>query len=436
MGSEMCIRDSISTGSLFILLGILVLLSAYFSSSETSMMSINRYRLKHLGNEGNKGALRVQTLLERPDRLIGLILIGNNLVNIAASAVATVLGLRLYGDMGIAIATVVLTLVILIFSEVTPKTVAALYPEKVSFPASFFLLPMLKVLYPLVFLVNGITNFILKLLRISTDDSDSGSLSREELRTVVHEAGAMIPKKHQDMLVGILDLEKVTAEDIMVPRNEIVAIDINHEWKDIQKQLINSQHTRVLLYRDSIDDAVGFVHVRDALRLLSKDEFTKSSLLRAVREIYFTPESTPLHTLMYKFQAVKERIGLVVDEYGDIQGLVTLEDILEEIIGDFTTSMVPDHSKEADTQQDGSVLVDGSANVRELNKEMDWHFPTEGPKTLNGIILEYLEDIPEANISLRLAGYPLEIIEMKDNVVKTVRIMPQFYLAQDNNKAD
>jgi|TARA_R110000744_G_scaffold9682_10_gene30784 Mg2+/Co2+ transporter CorB len=428
--------DDISTGSLFILLGILVLLSAYFSSSETSMMSINRYRLKHLGNEGNKGALRVQKLLERPDRLIGLILIGNNLVNIAASAVATVLGLRLYGDVGIAMATVVLTLVILIFSEVTPKTVAALYPEKVSFPASFFLLPMLKILYPLVFLVNGITNFILKLLRISTDDSGSGSLSREELRTVVHEAGAMIPKKHQDMLVGILDLEKVTAEDIMVPRSEIVAIDINHEWKDIQKQLINSQHTRVLLYRDSIDDAVGFVHVRDALRLLSKDEFTKSSLLRAVREIYFTPESTPLHTLMYKFQAVKERIGLVVDEYGDIQGLVTLEDILEEIIGDFTTSMVPDHSKEADTQQDGSVLVDGSANVRELNKEMDWHFPTEGPKTLNGIILEYLEDIPEANISLRLAGYPLEIIEMKDNVVKTVRIMPQFYLAQDNNKSD
>jgi len=428
--------DDISTGSLFILLGILVLLSAYFSSSETSMMSINRYRLKHLGNEGNKGALRVQKLLERPDRLIGLILIGNNLVNIAASAVATVLGLRLYGDVGIAMATVVLTLVILIFSEVTPKTVAALYPEKVSFPASFFLLPMLKILYPLVFLVNGITSFILKLLRISTDDSGSGSLSREELRTVVHEAGAMIPKKHQDMLVGILDLEKVTAEDIMVPRSEIVAIDINHEWKDIQKQLINSQHTRVLLYRDSIDDAVGFVHVRDALRLLSKDEFTKSSLLRAVREIYFTPESTPLHTLMYKFQAVKERIGLVVDEYGDIQGLVTLEDILEEIIGDFTTSMVPDHSKEADTQQDGSVLVDGSANVRELNKEMDWHFPTEGPKTLNGIILEYLEDIPEANISLRLAGYPLEIIEMKDNVVKTVRIMPQFYLAQDNNKSD
>jgi Mg2+/Co2+ transporter CorB len=428
--------DDISTSSLFILLGILVFLSAYFSSSETSMMSINRYRLKHLGNEGNKGALRVQRLLERPDRLIGLILIGNNLVNIAASAVATVIGIRLYGDMGIAIATVVLTLVILIFSEVTPKTIAALYPEKVSFPASFILLPMLKVLYPLVFLVNSITNVILSILRISTVENDDNSLSREELRTVVHEAGAMIPKKHQDMLVGILDLEKVTAEDIMVPRSDIVAIDINHDWKDIQKQLVNSQHTRVLLYRDSIDDAVGFVHVRDALRLLSKDQFTKSSLLRAVREIYFTPESTPLHTLMYKFQAVKERIGLVVDEYGDIQGLVTLEDILEEIIGDFTTSILPDHSKETDTQQDGSVVVDGSANVRELNKEMSWHFPTEGPKTLNGIILEYLEDIPQANIGLRLAGYPIEILEMKDNMVKTVRVMPEYYKASDQVSFD
>jgi Mg2+/Co2+ transporter CorB len=428
--------DDISTSSLFILLGVLVLLSAYFSSSETGMMSINRYRLKHLGNEGNKGALRVQKLLERPDRLIGLILIGNNLVNIAASAVATVIGLRLYGDMGIAIATVVLTLVILIFSEVTPKTIAALYPEKVSFPSSFILLPMLKVLYPLVFLVNSITNVILSILRISTVENDDNSLSREELRTVVHEAGAMIPKKHQDMLVGILDLEKVTAEDIMVPRSDIVAIDINHDWKDIQKQLVNSQHTRVLLYRDNIDDAVGFVHVRDALRLLSKDQFTKSSLLRAVREIYFTPESTPLHTLMYKFQAVKERIGLVVDEYGDIQGLVTLEDILEEIIGDFTTSILPDHSKETDTQQDGSVVVDGSANVRELNKEMSWCFPTEGPKTLNGLILEYLEDIPQANIGLRLAGYPIELLEMKDNMVKTVRVMPEYYKAPDQVSFD
>jgi Mg2+/Co2+ transporter CorB len=428
--------DNISTSSLFILLGVLIFLSAFFSSSETGMMSINRYRLKHLENEGHKGAIRVQKLLQRPDRLIGLILIGNNLVNIAASMVAGVIGVRLLGDVwGLAITTVILTFVVLIFAEVTPKTMAALYPEKIAFPTSFILTPLLILFYPFVYLVNGITNGILALFRISPADGSGDSLSREELRTVVFEAGAMIPKKHQDMLVGILDLEKVTAEDIMVPRSDIVAIDINDDWKDIQKLLVNAQHTRVLLYRDSIDDAVGFVHVRDALRLLSRDQFTKASLLRAVREIYFTPESTPLHTLMYKFQAAKERIGLVVDEYGDIQGLVTLEDILEEIIGDFTTSFLPDHSKEANLQQDGSVLLDGSVNVRELNKELDWNFPTEGPKTLNGLILEYLEDIPQANISLRLAGYPIEIVEMKDNMVKTVRIMPKLYRAENGKDA-
>jgi Mg2+/Co2+ transporter CorB len=429
--------DDISTGSLFILLGILILFSAYFSSSETGMMSINRYRLKHLENEGNKAAIRVRKLIDRPDRLIGLILIGNNLVNIAASIIAGIIGSRLLGDdvLGLVLTTVILTFVVLIFAEVTPKTVAALYPEKVAFPSSFILAPLLLVFYPFVYLVNGITNGLLALFRISPSDGSGDSLIREELRTVVFEAGAMIPKKHQDMLVGILDLEKVTAEDIMVPRSDIVAIDINDDWKDIQKRLVNAQHTRVLLYRDSIDDAVGFVHVRDALRLLSRDQFTKASLLRAVREIYFTPESTPLHTLMYKFQAAKERIGLVVDEYGDIQGLVTLEDILEEIIGDFTTSFLPDHSKEANLQQDGSVLIDGSVNVRELNKELDWHFPTEGPKTLNGLILEYLEDIPQANISLRLAGYPIEIVEMKDNMVKTVRVMPKLYRTDSGRDA-
>ncbi len=429
--------DDISTSTLFIALGVLIFLSAYFSSSETGMMSINRYRLKHLQNEGNRAALRVQKLLERPDRLIGLILIGNNLVNIAASSIATIICTRLFGDYwGFFATTFGLTLVLLIFAEVTPKTLAALYPEKVAFPSSVILLPLLFVLYPFVALINSITNSILFLLRINPTNGNDDSLSREELRTVVYEAGTMIPKKHQDMLVGILDLENVTAEDIMVPRADIVAIDINDDWKKIQKQLTHAQHTRVLLYRDSIDDAVGFVHCRDALRLLSKDQFTKSSLLRAVREIYFTPESTPLHTLMYKFQAEKERIALVVDEYGDIMGLVTLEDILEEIIGDFTTSMVPDHSKEANIQQDGSVLVDGSANVRDLNKEMDWKLPVDGPKTLNGLILEYLEEIPENQVSVRLAGYPMEIVDIKDNMVKTVRILPEYFTEPRDNASD
>lgn len=420
--------DDISTSALLIALGILIALSAYFSSSETGMMSINRYRLKHLQSEGHRGANRVQKLLDRPDRLIGLILIGNNLVNIAASALATIICTRWFGESWAVFATTFgLTFILLIFAEVTPKTLAALYPEKVAFPSSLILNPLLKVMYPFVAFINSITNGILAILRIKPQDGAGDSLSREELRTVVYEAGTMIPKKHQDMLVSILDLENVTAEDIMVPRSDIVAIDINDDWKIIQKQLTTAQHTRVLLYRDSIDDAVGFVHVRDALRLLSKDQFTKASLLRAVREIYYAPESIPLHTLMYQFQAEKERIALVVDEYGDIQGLVTLEDILEEIIGDFTTTNLPDHSKEVSIQQDGSVLVDGSANIRELNKEMSWNFPIEGPKTLNGLILEYLEEIPENNVSLRLAGYPVEIIAINENMIKTVRVIPEFY---------
>jgi Mg2+/Co2+ transporter CorB len=428
--------EDISTSSLFIILGVLIFLSAYFSSSETGLMSINRYRLKHLENEGHAGALRVQKLLQRPDRLIGLILIGNNLVNVFASIIAAQICVRMFGDLGVAIAGVALTIILLIFAEVTPKTLAALYPEKISFPSSVILSPLLFVFMPIVVALNWITNGILALFKINPRNANDAPLSQEELRTVVYEAGNMIPKKHQDMLVAILDLGKVSAEDIMVPRSDIMAIDINDEWKDIQKQLVNAQHTRVLLYRGSIDDAVGFVHVRDALRLLSKDQFNKPSLLRAVRKIYFTPESTPLHTLMYKFQAAKERIGLVVDEYGDIQGLVTLEDILEEIIGDFTTSTLPDHSKEANLQQDGSVLIDGSANIRELNKELEWQFPTEGPKTLNGLILEYLEDIPEANISLRIAGYPIEVLEMKDNMVKTVRVIPEFYRREEINYSE
>ena len=423
--------------TLTILLTLLLMLSAYFSSSETGLMSINRYRLKHLSNEGNKGAKRVEILLERPDKLIGLILIGNNLVNIGATIIANELAERLFGPIYGPIAVLVgLTLIILVFAEVTPKTFAALYPEKIAFPSSIILIPMLFLFTPAVKLVSYMTNAVLMLFRINPSTSSDTALSQEELRTVVHEAGALIPQKHQEMLVSILDLEKVTAEDIMVPRSDIYAIDVNDDWKIIQKQLTHSQHTRVLLYRDTIDDAVGFMHVRDALRLLAKDQFSKATMLRAVREIFYTPDSTPLHSLMYKMQAERERIGLVVDEYGDIQGLFTLEDILEEIIGDFTTSQVPDHSKEAIEQQDGSFLVDGSANIRELNKELDWAFPTDGPKTLNGLILEYLEDMPESNISIRLAGYPIEIVDISENMIKTVRIIPEFYRSPSQKQDD
>lgn len=421
--------NDISTGVLFTILGVLIFISAYFSSSETGMMSLNRYRLRHLEKQKHKGAKRVAKLLERPDRLIGLILIGNNLVNIAASAIATIIGMRLYGDVGIAAATVILTIVILIFAEVTPKTLAALYPEKIAFPSSIILIVLLKIMYPFVVAVNWITNGILILLGISPEQREQHSLSSEELRTVVNEAGAMLPEQDQNMLVSILDLEKVTVDDIMIPRSEIVGIDINDDWKAIQKQLTQANHTRVLLYRDNIDDVVGYVHMRDAVKLLSKGQFTKATLLRAVREIYFIPEGTPLNVQLLKFQHEKERLALVVDEYGDIQGLVTLEDILEEIVGDFTTSTTPTLSDEVKPQPDGSYLVDGSANIRDINKEMNWHFPTDGPKTLNGLIVEYLEDIPQTKLSTRIAGYPIEIVDVNDNMIKTVRILPEYHIS-------
>lgn len=428
--------DSISTLTLFGILFGLVFLSAYFSSSETGMMSINRYRLRHQVKNKNKAAKRVEQLLQRPDRLIGLILIGNNLVNILASSIATVIGIRLFGDVGIAIATGALTLVILIFAEVTPKTIAALHPERVAFPSSIILLPLLKVLYPFVWFVNIITNGLLHLLGVNSNAQGDDQLSSDELRSIVSETSGMIPEKHQQMLTSILDLEKVTAEDIMIPRSEIGSIDINDEWKNIQRQLSHLQHTRILLYRDNIDDAVGFIHARDLMHLQSKDQFDKSNLIRSVRELYFIHEATTLNVQLLKFQENKERIGLVVDEYGDIQGLVTLEDILEEIVGEFTTNVSPTVSEEIQLQDDGSYLIEGSMNIREMNREMDWNFPTDGPKTINGLLLEYFQDIPNEGLSIRLAGYPVEIINVENNMVQTIRIIPELYSPDNKEESE
>jgi Mg2+/Co2+ transporter CorB len=421
--------DDISTGTLTGILIALLFISAFFSSSETGMMSLNRYRLRHLVQNRHKAATRVDKLLARPDRLIGLILIGNNLVNIMASAIATLIAIRLFGDYGVAIATIGLTLVVLIFSEVTPKTLAALYPEKVAFPASLILRPLMVLLYPAVWAINAISNGLLALLRINPHGREDTAISSEELRTIVNEAGALIPRRHQDMLVSILDLEKVTVDDIMVPRNEIYGIDVTQDWKTISRRLLQSPHTKVLLYRDNIDDALGFIHARDALRLLAKEEFSKPTLMRAVREVYFIPEATPLNVQLLKFQRNKERIGLIVDEYGDIQGLITLDDILEEIVGEFTTTISPTLSDEIRPQEDGSYLIEGSASIRDINKELGWNLPTDGPRSLNGLILEYLEEIPQANIGLRLSGYPIEILEVENNMVKLARVLPHFYRA-------
>ncbi|MCA3952832.1 HlyC/CorC family transporter [Vibrio vulnificus] len=418
--------DDISTGILFALLACLIVISGYFSGSETGMMSLNRYRLKHLANSGHKGAKRVEKLLSRPDRLIGLILIGNNLVNILASAIATILGMRLYGDLGVAIATGALTLVVLVFAEVTPKTVAALYPERVSYASSILLVVLMKLLSPLVMLVNFITNGFIRLLGLKAQHNGEDNLSSEELRTVVNEAGSLIPQRHQDMLVSILDLEHVTVNDIMVPRNEITGIDINDDWKSIVRQLAHSPHGRIVLYRDKVDEAVGMLRLREAYRLmLEKNEFNKETLLRAADEVYFIPESTPLNVQLLKFQRNKQRIGLIVDEYGDIIGLVTLEDILEEIVGEFTTSIAPSFSDDITPQSDGSFLIEGSTNIRDINKGLKWKLPTDGPRTLNGLILEHLEHIPESHLSIKIEGHAMEIVQLEGNRIKSVKVFPK-----------
>lgn len=416
--------DHVSTSTLIIILVIMVVVSAYFSASETGMMTLNRYRLRHLSKQGNRAARRVEKLLRRPDRLISLVLIGNNLVNILASALATIVGIRLYGNAGVAIATGVLTFVVLIFAEVMPKTIAALYPERVAFPSSVLLAPLQKIMLPLVWLLNTITRGLMRLCGIRGNVHSSDAVSKDELRSIVNESHSQISRRNQDMLISVLDLEKVAVSDIMVPRNEVVGIDINDDWKSIMRQLTHSPHGRIVLYRQSLDDAIGMLRVREAYRLMTeKKEFNKENLLRAADEIYFIPEGTPLNVQLVKFQRNKEKVGMIVDEYGDIQGLVTVEDILEEIVGDFTTSMSPSLAEEVNPQSDGSVLIDGSANVRELNKAFNWSLPIEA-RTINGMLLEELEEIPQVDAQVRVGNYLIDVLDVQENMIKRVRVTP------------
>jgi Mg2+/Co2+ transporter CorB len=427
--------DDIPLSALLLALFLLILLSAFFSGSETGLMTLNRYRLRHLAENGHPGARRAERLLKRPDRLIGLILLGNNFVNILASMLATLVALRVLGEAGIAIAAGLLTLVVLIFAEVAPKTLAALHPERIAFPAAFVYTPLLKVLYPLVWLVNGLVNFMLRRLGVSTEGDGSTALSHEELRTVVIEAGAMIPERHQEMLLNLMDLEKVTVEDIMVPRNEITGIDIDDDWEAITKQLADSQYTRMPLYHDNIHQVIGILHMRDVLPLLNRDELDRVALRRIAREPYFIPETTSLNHQLLNFQREKRRIGFAVDEYGDIQGLVTVEDILEEIVGEFTSDPAA-HIDDIIPQPDGTWLVDGSVNIRTLNSALQMQLPTDGPKTLNGLITEYLEMIPETDTSLLLDQHPVDIVQIRENTVKTARIHPALTETGDQETGD
>lgn len=430
-----------SLTTLSAILILLIILSAFFSSSETGMMALNRYRLRHLNRTGHRGARRADRLLARTDQLIGVILIGNNFVNILASAIATLIAVRIWGDAGVAIATIALTIVILIFSEVTPKTLAALYPERIAFPASHALGPLLKLLYPAVWILNLITNNLLRLMGVKLEgDHSSGHLSREELRTLVHESGSMLPSRHQDMLLSILDLEKVTVNDIMVPRNEIVGIDLDDPINEILRLVRGSQHTRLPVYRGDINNTVGILHLRNVSRLLHTDDINKAMLMQLCREPYFIPESTPLHTQLSNFQRERSRIGIVVDEYGDVLGIATLEDILEEIVGEFTTDFASSSSQDILPQSDGTTIVDGTTPIRTLNRALELDLPTDGPKTLNGLITDYLESIPESNLCLKLHGMRLETLQIKDNVIRTVRVHPTEtsarFLNPENEKPD
>ncbi|GIX30460.1 MAG: hemolysin [Porticoccaceae bacterium] len=412
----------------WVLISLLVLLlavSAFFSGSETGMMSINRYRLRHLAKH-HESARRVQRLLERTDRLIGVILIGNNLANNFAAIVAATLAVKLYGSGAEYAAGVLLTLAMLIFAEVTPKTIAATHPEKIALPASWVLTPLLRILYPVVWCVNHVSNALVRLLGFNPLARPRDSLSKEELRTVVDESAAEeIAADHQGMLINILDLEKVTVNDIMVPRHEIVGLDLEQDIETLVDQIADMNYTRVPVYRGDIDHVEGILHMRRVNRLLRQGarSLTKEAIKRFSREPYFVPENTPLHVQLVNFQKNKRRIALVVNEYGEVVGLVTLEDILEEIVGEFTTNKASEVEL-ISAEADGSFVIQGTMPIREINKVTGWELPTGGPRTLNGLVLEVLEAIPEGNVCFRLGRYAFETLSWSNNRVEAVRAWP------------
>jgi Mg2+/Co2+ transporter CorB len=414
--------EEIPLGSLYITLAILIVLSGFFSSSETGLMAMNKYRLRHLANQGHRSARLAQKLLQKPDRLIGLILLGNNLVNILAASIATVIGIRLFGSNGVWIASGAMTVIVLIFAEVAPKTVAAVHPERIAFPASYVLTFLLKILYPLVWLVNGLANIVLKPFRVRTSAEVFERLNREELKTLVQEGG-LIPDDHQRMLVNILDLEQATVEDVMIPRQDIVGLDLDDGWEEILLQLTQTLYTRLPVFRESIDQVEGLLHIRTVIARLAHGALTFDNLKQSVRKPYFIPEGTGLTQQLLEFQARERRMGLVVDEYGDIQGLVTLDDILEEIVGEYTTDSRA-RTRHIRKLDDGNYLVDGIATLRTLNRKTGWDLPEDEVSTLNGLLLEELADIPTGKTSILIGRHIMTIVEIKDNVICKVLVEP------------
>lgn len=422
--------NDIPLSFLFGSLGILILLSAFFSSAETAMMSLNRYRLRHLEKKHHKGAIRAAALLRRPDRLIGVILIGNNLVNNFAAALTTLIALKLYGEESVWTASIILTLVVLIFAEVTPKTIAALHPEKVAFPFSWILKPLLILLYPAVWLVNYLSGALAKLFGVNTTSSSTAEhLHPDELRTVLNEAGDLIPDQHQDMLLNILDLEKASAEDIMIPRNEVVGLNLDDSPEVLLEQLKKADYTRIPVYEGDINNVIGIFHLRYTPRFFIDEDNVKNDpkdIHAAIRQYmskpYFVPESTPLHTQLLNFQKQKHSMALIVDEYGDVQGIVTIEDLLEEIVGEFTTNIAEVQQPDIRSLDDGWHVIEGSASIRDINRNLDWALPTDGPKTLNGLMMEYLEIIPKGHIGFTISDYHFETQSISSTMIETARV--------------
>jgi len=429
----MSITD-IHTGWLFFFLLILFLLSAFFSGTETALMALNRYKLKHLARK-NKGARLAMKLLEKPDRLIGVILLGNNLVNILITQLATFIGFRLGGNAGIAISTGILTLLLLVFAEITPKTIAALKAEKIALPASYVYIILLKVAYPLVWLINLFSNALVRLVGVDPKTNALQSLNHEELKSVVHEAGGMIPENHQDMLLRVLDMESITVDDIMIPRTEISGIDLEDDWNDIEEQILRSNFTRMIVYRGGINNVQGFLHLRRLLPLFHDNKMEREHFENAIVPPYFTPEGIPLTQQLINFQEAKRRMALVVDEYGDVQGLVTIEDILEEIVGQFSSSPA-NFDYDVRVHDDGTTWVDGAMHIREVNRKLKINLPTNGPKTINGLVTEHLGHIPSPSTSIMINGYPMEVRKTLNNAVKTLIIYPQIKELADGNTED
>jgi len=415
--------SDVSTELLLLIVFLMIIVSAFFASTETALMSLNRYRLRHKAQSGNRSAKLAEALLAKPDRLIGVILLGNTFANFAAASLVGTVGYKLYGEPGFAIATLIASIIMFIVGDLAPKTYGALYPERLALPATWVYVVLNKILYPVIWCANLASNSMLRLIGVTARQSSTHSLSSDELRTLVAEANTIIPSRHQRMLVSILDLEKISVEDIMIPRNDIAAINANDEWDDILEQLRTSPHTRLPVYEDSLDNIIGMLHLKSVAQALAHGELNKEKLITLARsrEPFFVPEGTSLNTQLLNFQRNRRRIALVVSEYGDVQGLVTLEDLLEEIVGEFTTDPAALH-REIHHEKDGSYVVAGSISVRTLNRRLGWNLPTDGPRTLNGLILEYLETIPEPGTALRLGNYAVEIMQIADNVVKTARV--------------